>query len=172
MIQVKLVENQEELDQAFAIREKVFIEEQSCDRDEEFDGLDDDAVQFIAYYKDEPAGTSRYRKTEKGIKLERFAVYAGYRRQGLGRCLLESMIDHIRNDKQDPKLLLYLHAQVEAMSLYARRGFKETGEKFMEAGIEHIEMSREWGDLSHANPKVAKEVGKGLEKKIKREMGL
>ena len=68
MIQVKLVENQEELDQAFAIREKVFIEEQSCDRDEEFDGLDDDAVQFIAYYRDEPAGTSRYRKTEKGIK--------------------------------------------------------------------------------------------------------
>lgn len=168
MIQVKIIENQEELDQAFAIREKVFIEEQGCDRDEEFDGLDDDAVQFIAYYRDEMvvesryeaglmsrpsdwrgemAGTSRYRKTEKGIKLERFAVYAEYRRQGLSRCLLESMIDHIRNDNPDPELLLYLHAQVEAMPLYARRGFKETGEKFIEAGIEHIEMSRKWGDL-------------------------
>ena len=150
MIQVRVVENQQELDQAFAIREKVFIEEQGCDRDEEFDGLDDDAVQFIAYYRDEPAGTSRYRKTEKGIKLERFAVYAEYRARGLGKCLLESMIDHIRNYEQDPELLLYLHAQMEAMPLYARRGFKETGEKFMEAGIEHIEMRRELGDLCHA----------------------
>ena len=150
MIQVRIVENQEELDQAFAIREKVFIEEQSCDRDEEFDGLDDDAVQFIAYYRSEPAGTSRYRKTEKGIKLERFAVYAEYRGQELGRCLLASMIDHIRNDNPDPEQLLYLHAQVRAMSLYARRGFKETSEKFMEAGIEHIEMSRKLGDLRHA----------------------
>lgn len=159
MIQVKLVENQEELEQAFAIREKVFIEEQSCDRDEEFDGLDDDAVQFIACYRDEPAGTSRYRKTEKGIKLERFAVYAEYRGQGLGKCLLEGMIDHIRNDNPNPELLLYLHAQVEAMPLYARRGFKETGEKFMEAGIEHIEMSREWGDLSGSNRTARRSKG-------------
>ena len=143
MIQVRIVENQEELDQVFAIREKVFIEEQGCDRDEEFDGLDDDAVHFIAYYGDDLAGTSRYRETEKGIKLERFAVYAGYRGQGLGKCLLERMIDHIRNDNQDPELLLYLHAQMEARPLYARRGFKETGEKFMEAGIEYIEMRRE-----------------------------
>ncbi|HAA79638.1 MAG TPA: GNAT family N-acetyltransferase, partial [Microbacteriaceae bacterium] len=37
---------------------------------------------------------------------------------------------------------LYLHAQEYVKGLYAKSGFVETGEKFMEAGIEHRLMLR------------------------------
>lgn len=142
MIRVKTVENQEELDQAFAIREKVFIEEQECDREEEFDGFDEESTHFIAYYENKPAGTARYRRTEKGIKLERFAVYEEYRGKGVGKRLVQSTIAHIENHIKEPGLLLYLHAQVTVMPLYIKHGFSKVGEKFIEAKIEHIEMHK------------------------------
>ncbi len=142
MIRVKTVENQAEMDQVFEIREKVFIEEQECSRDEEFDGYDDESVHFIAYYDGKPAGTSRYRRTDKGIKLERFAVYQEFRGKGVGKRLVQSSVGHIEATIKEPGLLLYLHAQLMAIPLYARHGFQKIGEKFVEAQIEHFEMRK------------------------------
>jgi hypothetical protein len=44
-----------ELKQAFNVRTQVFIEEQGISRDEEWDGLDSHATQFIAKNGDAPA---------------------------------------------------------------------------------------------------------------------
>ena len=143
MIRVKTVENQEELDQAFEIREKVFIEEQECDRDEEFDGFDQESVHFIAYFEGKPAGTSRYRRTDKGVKLERFAVYQQYRGKGVGKRLVQSTVGHVEANIKESGLLIYLHSQLAAMPLYARHGFQKVGEKFIEAKIEHFEMRKQ-----------------------------
>tara|TARA_R110001599_G_scaffold353639_1_gene594486 strand:- start:1391 stop:1825 length:435 start_codon:yes stop_codon:yes gene_type:complete len=142
MIRVKKVENQEELNQAFAIREKVFIEEQLCDREEEFDEFDAEATHFIAYYQGEPAGTSRYRTTKKGVKLERFAVYEEYRGKGVGKRLVQIVLADVENNVAKPGTLIYLHAQLTAMPLYTKYGFKKVGEKFVEATIEHFEMQK------------------------------
>lgn len=142
MIRVKKVENKEELDQAYAIREKVFIEEQECDRDEEFDQFDEESVHFIAYKNDVPAGTARYRRTTKGIKSERFAVLEQFRGEGVGKRLVQSVLADIDNTINEPGTLLYLHAQVHAMPLYAKYGFKKVGEMFIEANLEHFEMQK------------------------------
>jgi len=142
MIRVKKVENQEELNQAFAIREKVFIEEQLCDREEEFDEFDAESTHFIAYYQGEPAGTSRYRTTKKGVKLERFAVYEEYRGKGVGKHLVQVVLADVQSNVAKPGTLIYLHAQLTAMPLYTKYGFKKVGEKFVEATIEHFEMRK------------------------------
>lgn len=142
MIRVKKIENQEELDQAFAIREKVFIEEQECDRDEEFDEFDSESVHFIAYYQGQVAGTSRYRKTNKGIKLERFAVLKEFRGSGIGKRLVSTVLADVFHHHNQKGTLIYLHAQVSAMALYAKYDFKKVGEMFVEAKIEHFEMQK------------------------------
>ncbi|KYG81990.1 putative GNAT family N-acyltransferase [Roseivirga ehrenbergii] len=142
MIRVKKVENKEELDLAFAVREKVFIEEQLCDREEEFDEFDPESTHFIAYYQGEPAGTSRYRTTKKGVKLERFAVYEEYRGKGVGKRLVQIVLADVENNVAQPGTLIYLHAQLTAMPLYSKYGFTKVGEKFIEAGIEHFEMQK------------------------------
>lgn len=142
MIRVKKVENKEELDQAFAIREKVFIEEQVCDRDEEFDRFDEESVHFIAYKDGVPAGTARYRRTSKGVKSERFAVLTEFRGEGVGKRLVQSVLADIEHTVKEPGTLLYLHAQIHAMPLYAKYGFKKVGEMFVEANIEHFEMQK------------------------------
>ncbi len=141
MIRVKKIETDLELQEAFKIREIVFIDEQECPPEEEFDGLDDESIHFIAYITGEPVGTSRYRTTDKGVKLERFAVLKEHRGKGVGKRLVQTAIAQIAATFE-AGTLLYMHAQLDAMPLYARYGFEKVGDKFVEAGIEHFLMKK------------------------------
>lgn len=142
MIRVKKIENETELKEAYEIREIVFVGEQACPPEEEFDGLDEEATHFIAYINKVPVGTCRYRQTEKGVKLERFAVLKEQRGSGVGKRLVQTALGHIEAQKFPQDTLLYMHAQIAAMSLYARFGFEQIGEMFEEAGIDHYEMRK------------------------------
>ncbi len=142
MIRVKKVENESELKEAFKIREIVFIDEQECPVDEEFDGFDDDSTHFVAYQEGKPVGCCRYRATEKGIKLERFAVLQELRGKGVGKRLVQTALGNIDAANLPEGTLLYLHAQIPAMALYSRFGFESIGEKFEEAGLDHFEMRK------------------------------
>ncbi len=137
MIRVKKIETDQELQEAFKIREIVFIDEQECPPDEEFDGLDDESIHFIAYITGEPVGTSRYRTTDKGVKLERFAVLKEHRGKGVGKRLVQTALGQIAVTFE-AGTLLYMHAQLDAIPLYTRYGFEKVGDKFVEAGIEHF----------------------------------
>lgn len=142
MIRVKRIENDQELKVAFQIRTTVFVEEQACPPDEEFDGLDDESTHFIAFIDGKPVGTCRYRTTEKGVKLERFAVLQEQRGSGVGKRLVQTALGHIELLQLPAGTLLYLHAQIQAMPLYARFGFEKIGEIFEEAGIDHYQMQK------------------------------
>ncbi len=141
MIRVKKIETDQELQEAFKIREVVFVKEQACPPEEEFDGFDDESIHFIAYISGEPVGTSRYRTTEKGVKLERFAVLEEHRGKGVGKRLVQTALGQIAATFE-PGTLLYLHAQLDAMPLYARYDFEKVGDRFEEAGIQHFQMKK------------------------------
>ena len=123
-------------DLAFAIRQKVFVEEQKVDGDEEYDEFESIATHYLVFVDDQPAATSRWRHTDKGIKLERFSVLPEFRNKGIGAALVKQVLaDVIPFGK-----LIYLHAQVAAMNVYARNGFEPIGELFYEANIPHYKM--------------------------------
>ncbi len=142
MIRVKKIENQEELEAAFDIRKEVFIKGQDCPEEEEFDEFDDESVHFIAFVKEQPVGTSRFRKTDKGYKLERFAVLEEFRGGGVGKRLVQTVLGYLDKEKLPEGTLIYLHSQVDAMGLYSRYGFEKVGEMFDEVGIDHFEMQK------------------------------
>ena len=134
-IEVRRVSNAEELEHVFAIRRKVFVDEQNCPPELEWE-YEDESVHFLGTVNAQPAGASRWRKTEKGYKLERFAVLKEYRGIGLGQALVGTVIKDLPKDAT----YVYLHAQLDAMPLYAKFGFKKAGEQFEEAGIQHFKM--------------------------------
>ena len=142
MIRVKKVDNEKELKDAFKIREIVFINEQECPVEEEFDGFDEESIHFVSYMQGQPVGTCRYRKTDKGIKLERFAVIKAKRGSGVGKRLVQTALGHIEKQKLPKGSLLYLHAQIPAIPLYTRFGFVQLGDMFTESGIDHFEMCK------------------------------
>ncbi len=135
IVAVEKISDQTVLNKAFGIRKEVFVIEQKVDESEEYE-FEEDSVHFIAKVDGDFAGTSRWRKTEKGIKLERFAVLKKHRSKGVGSALLSYMLKDIPSEYK----YLYLHAQITAMGLYAKFGFVAEGEQFEEAGIQHYKM--------------------------------
>ena len=124
---------------AFQIRQEVFVIGQNVDPELEYDEFEDISQHYLVFENDTPVATARWRKTEKGIKLERFSLLKKYRNKGIGTILLKKVMQDILPLKKN----IYLHSQVSAVNLYMREGFKVSDEKFMEAGIEHYFMSWE-----------------------------
>lgn len=120
---------------AFAVRREVFVVEQQRSRDMEATG-NDEASHFIAILEGQPAGAARYRRTENGYKLERFAVLKQFRGKGVGDALVKAVLDDIG----ERNTVIYLHAQPEAINLYGRNGFVMEGNSFVEAGTIHYKM--------------------------------
>jgi predicted GNAT family N-acyltransferase len=135
ILQVTKIRTQEELGIAFAIRRKVFVDEQGVDPAHELD-KEDVSTHFLALLDNQPCGACRYRKTEKGYKLERFAVLKEFRGKRVGQALVAAVLDDIPDDAE----MIYLNAQIDAVSLYAKFGFAVEGEQFEEAGLQHVIM--------------------------------
>jgi predicted GNAT family N-acyltransferase len=135
MLQVIKISDQKDLETAWAIRKVVFVIGQNCAEEIEWE-YEDESTHFLALYDGIPAGTARWRKTDKGYKLERFAVLEEFRNKGVASVLLKAVIA----DLPEKDKLIYLHAQLTAKGLYAKHGFIEEGEHFWEADIEHVKM--------------------------------
>lgn len=142
MITVAKVESEDGLKTVFNIRELVFVKEQKVSPEEEYDEFEEISSHFLARVDGVPAGTARWRPTAKGIKLERFAVLMPMRGMGVGQALVKGVLEDIADQKDHVAPLLYLHAQLPAVPLYEKFGFKKEGDIFMECGIAHFSMRR------------------------------
>jgi predicted GNAT family N-acyltransferase len=124
-----------DLEKVFAIRREVFVGEQNCPPELEWEH-EEESTHFLATVEGVPAGASRWRKTDKGYKLERFAVLGKFRGAGVGQALVSTVLADLPADAD----YVYLNAQILAMGLYERFGFVKEGEQFEEAGIQHFKM--------------------------------
>lgn len=127
------------------IRRQVFQFEQGVSPELEFDGEDERATHFLAYQGVKAIGTARVRhltdEFKTVAKIERVAVLAEYRGQGIGQRLMEVTIAYLR---QNGIVAIKINAQLHAQAFYERLGFSARGSRFEEAGMAHIEM---WYDL-------------------------
>ena len=137
MIEIKKLQfdNKVEIEKCFRIRKEVFVLEQECDPKDEYE-YEEESTHFLLTDNKIPVATARYRKTQFGIKMERFAVLANKRGKGYGLIILKHMI----NELKDIKSAKYLHAQVQVVEFYKKVGFKKIGDKFDEVGIMHYKM--------------------------------
>jgi predicted GNAT family N-acyltransferase len=138
MIEIKRVSatDPENAGKVFAIRKKVFVEEEGVDPNLEYDSHDPDAHHYLMEIGGVPVGAARWRETEKGIKLERFAILPAFRNRGLG----EALVKEVLQDVTSLGKTIYLHSQLKAVPLYERNGFVKKGEIFYEAGMGHYYM--------------------------------
>jgi len=118
-----------------SIRRAVFIEEQNVPESIELDGLDSDHIHVLASDKNGRAvGTARMDR--KG-KIGRMAVLRNCRRQGIGRKMIQALMDYGRKNSITD---FHVSSQVTAIGFYRKMGFEPFGEEFLEAGIMHINM--------------------------------
>ena len=121
---------------AVKLRTLVFVVEQKIDTRLEIDENEEIASYVVVYSEGKPVSTGRYRATDKGIKMERFATLPEHRGKGMGRVVVEEILKNIIPLQKT----IYLHSQESAVDFYLKNGFILIGEPFFEAGIRHYKM--------------------------------
>ena len=134
-IKVKIINTKKEYEMYLAIRRQVFILEQNISKQIETDDYLVNATHILAISKEKAVGTARYRRTDSGIKLERFAVLKQFRNLGIGKALVLFILDKLKNEK-----FIYLNAQESVIGFYDNLGFDPIGKLFYEAEIPHQKM--------------------------------
>lgn len=142
-MQITIVKDARDWQAAQAIRTHVFIEEQRCPPEEEWDGLDETSRHLLGRVSGEAVATARWRTVPHdgylAAKLERFAVLPAHRGRGYGRALVHAALGDARRAGFHT---FVLHAQAHLESFYATLGFQRVGAVFEEAGIPHVKMVR------------------------------
>ncbi len=138
----KIITTELDLQTAFAIRRKVFIEEQQIPEDEEYDEFDTLGAaceHILVYFNGQPIGTGRLRVVDGYGKLERICILQAFRKYGLGKVIIQKLEEMTR---EKGLMKSKLNAQVYAEGFYEKYGYKRTGEEFMDGGIPHILMKK------------------------------
>jgi predicted GNAT family N-acyltransferase len=120
-----------------SVRDAVFGEEQKVPRELDWDGIDPQCTHVLATDGNgTPIGTGRM---QRDGRIGRLAVLKSCRDRGVGGKMLEALIESARSSGPES---VYVHAQAHAISFYEKRGFRRTGVPFTEAGIQHVNMTR------------------------------
>ncbi|MBM3487656.1 MAG: GNAT family N-acetyltransferase [Alphaproteobacteria bacterium] len=126
---------------SYAIRRRVFIEEQGVAEALEIDGRDRGAVHYLVRRDGRAIATARVRDLAPGVlKVERVAVLVEARHAGIGRCLMARII---ADAMADGARRIELSAQAYVERFYADLGFARDGPVFEEAGMPHVHMHRD-----------------------------
>ena len=140
-IKIEAVVYQDAIEAIKNIRTTVFQEEQGVSSELEFDGLDRDAIHFLAYWNNKAVGTARIRAVNyNAAKIERLAVLPEARKRGIGKKLMITALETILLQNKSQAIV---HAQIYIAQLYQQLGFEIVGKEFDEANIPHVKMVKQ-----------------------------
>jgi predicted GNAT family N-acyltransferase len=139
VLSVAVARTFEDLMRVASIRSAVYIGEQECPYEEEFDGNDMSATHLIGYAGCEPAGCIRVRYFADFAKIERLAVRKEYRTTRLSFQLVRAAIELCR---MKGYRRLYGHAQKRLVNFWSRFGFRlfEGGRELVFSDFDYVEM--------------------------------
>ena len=119
-LETALASTPSEIAKVFAVRAAVFMAEQTCPYEEEFDGNDYAGAHVLGYVNGEAAAVLRIRYFADFVKLERLAVLPRFRRTLIAKNVVEHAIEICRRKGYKK---MYGHAQKRLVSLWQRFGF-------------------------------------------------
>lgn len=134
---VKIVENEQELNDAFSVRKTVFVGEQHVPKEEEIDQFEDRATHFVLYHEGTPVGAGRFRILNDYGKVERICVLKKARKRGAGKAIMMKIEQFALAQGLHQ---LKLNAQTHAIPFYAELGYEVVSEEFLDAGMPHKTM--------------------------------
>ena len=140
-LKVEIVKWIDEHESLKMIRQKVFIEEQNVMSQLEWDGMDEEAIHFLAFKNEKAIGCARAFVIENYMQLGRMAVLKAYRGEGVGTALIEKAIT---TAKLNQLSAIYISAQCHAIDFYKKFGFEITSDIYLDAEIQHRDMKLEF----------------------------
>ncbi len=136
-LSISIASTPNELEQVYAIRMEVFVDEQKVPLHLEMDEDDQRAIHVLASLEQEAVGCGRILLDNDHAHIGRVAVLKKHRCKGIGKQLMLFLIS-ICKEKGAKEIVL--HAQLQAMKFYENLGFQAYGDIFLDADIEHRAM--------------------------------
>ena len=136
---VTIARTMEDMMRVMAMRGAVYMAEQDCPYEEEFDGNDFSATHLIGYIGNEPAACLRIRYFADFAKIERLAVRKEFRKTRLAFQLVRAGIELCRVKGYRR---LYGHAQKRLVNFWSRFGFRtfDGGRELVFSDFDYVEM--------------------------------
>jgi predicted GNAT family N-acyltransferase len=127
----------------------VYIGEQECPYEEEFDGNDHAAAHMLGYVGEEPAACLRIRYFADFAKLERLAVRKEFRHTVVSFQLVRAAIELCRAKGYRR---IYGHAQKRLLNFWRRFGAKPFpgAKEFTFSDFDYVEVLGEFDPIPHA----------------------
>lgn len=120
-----------------SIRTAVFIDEQGFKN--EFDEIDNTCNHIVLYDNNKPVAVCRYFRDDNIYHIGRVAIIKDYRGKHLGNDILQIAENEI---KKEGGKIIKVSAQVREKAFYAKNGFKEKGNVYLDEFCEHINMEK------------------------------
>lgn len=141
-LRVEMVRDLNDFMKVVAIRSSVFLAEQDCPYDEEFDHNDLSASHLIAYLRNEPVATLRVRWFASFAKIERVCVMKHVRGGALVKLMIETAVEMIGR-KGYRHVLGYI--QKRLVPFWKQLGFhpRDGRDGFRFSDYEYVECFRE-----------------------------
>ncbi|MDR3085583.1 MAG: GNAT family N-acetyltransferase [Christensenellaceae bacterium] len=123
---------------AYAVRKKVFVEEQGIPEDVVFDGFDEGALQFVLFSGQNPAAAARCLQMKEGLwRIGWVAVLREKRGLHLGERLMRAAIEAAALQGATE---IELDAQLYASGFYQKLGFEACSAAFPEGDFQLLPM--------------------------------
>jgi predicted GNAT family N-acyltransferase len=138
-IGVTIARNFEDLNRVVAMRSAVYIGEQECPYEEEFDGNDLSATHLLVYIGDEPVGCLRVRFFAEFAKIERLAIRKEFRKTRAAFHLVRAAF---KLCQKKGYRRVYGHSQMRLVNFWSRFGYRvmENGKHFVFSDFDYVEI--------------------------------
>ena len=123
------------------LRYDTFVVERGVPQDLEFDGKDSKFLHFTLWEKNTLVACLRANENGKLLHMGRFAVKKELRKNGYGKVLMEKLCEYA---KEKGYLGVELSAVETAVGFYEKQGFLKIGDFYLETGVPHIYMKKEF----------------------------
>jgi predicted GNAT family N-acyltransferase len=120
-ITIRIARDPNDLMTVFAIRSAVYLAEQDCPMEEEFDGNDLVAAHFLGFVGSEPVACLRVRFFGEFAKVERLAVRHQFRKSRVAFKLVQASVEYV---KRKGFRKIYGQAQDRLVDFWAHFGAK------------------------------------------------
>lgn len=125
------------------LRYDTFVVERGVPEDVEFDGKDGEFLHFTLWEDGELVSCLRGNENGNLLHIGRFAVKKELRKNGYGKILMEKLCNYA---KENGYTGVELSAVETAVGFYEKQGFFKIGDFYLETGVPHIYMKKEFAD--------------------------
>lgn len=128
-------------DEIKKLRFDTFVIERGVPKELEFDGKDSEFLHFTLWEGDKIIACLRANENDELLHMGRFAVVKELRKNGYGKILIEKLEEYA---KEKGFSGIELSAVETAVGFYEKMGFEKIGDFYLETGVPHIYMKKEF----------------------------